>query len=302
MGIAPAGGSMHGDEQLGCSESTKRTQRNHVGRFFRNAGFQPVRAICTVWKPALGGTFKTKPTWPGREVDRLCKTKPTRPNGGIRRLCKTNPTSPNLTRWAMQLARVFGRTYSGGMNLPVTLRRWTAVGLIVGATVLTTSVLLAKPGVVKTKTGHTYYGDVNKADDGTVTVTIRGAEKKGPQEEVDSISDQPGDFPADYNPRRQKLDPKDVAGRIELSHFALDNGEYVMAYAEAQEALQLDPNNAEAKKLLDAIRVEQRADRQRGLRRNQPGGGATTQPGGNTPPGTGAPPSLPPEMTPRTPT
>src|SRR3954452_20822201 len=134
MGIAPTGGSMHGDEQLGSFESTKRTQRNHVGRFSRNTGFQAVRAICTGWKPALGATFKTKPAWPGREVDRLCKTKPTRPNGGIRRLCKTNPTSPSLTRWAMQLAGVFGRMYVGGMNFPVTLRRWAAVGLNVGAT------------------------------------------------------------------------------------------------------------------------------------------------------------------------
>src|SRR4051812_12012090 len=202
----------------------------------------------------------------------------------------------------MQLAPAFGRPYRGGMNLPRNLRPWTAAGLPAGAPGPPPPRPAAKPGVVKTKTGHTYYGDVNKAEDGTVTVTIRGAEKKVPQEEVDSVSDQPGDFAADYNARRQKLDPKDVAGRIELSHFALDNGEDVMAYAEAQEALQLDPNNAEAKKLLDAIRVEQRADRQRGLRRNQPGGGATTQPGGNTPPGTGAPPSLPPEMTPRTPT
>jgi UPF0716 family protein affecting phage T7 exclusion len=61
----------------------------------------------------------------------------------------------------------------GGALFVPALRRWMAVGLIVGATVLTTSVLLAKPGVVKTKTGHTYYGDVNKADDGTVTVWDR---------------------------------------------------------------------------------------------------------------------------------
>ena len=226
----------------------------------------------------------------------------------------------------MHLARVFGRTYSGAMNLHFRRRSGGGLIFVAGVTLVTLlmacSLLLAKPGVVKTKTGRTYYGDVTTAPDGTVVVTIHGVEKRIPQAEIESVSDQPGDFSADFDARKKQLDPKDVAGRIELAKFALDNGEYMLANNTIEEAVKLDPKNAEANSLRDTIRREARADRQRTM-----GGGhgrpATTQSGGGTgagagsgsgsgsgataPPGAGAehpmppPPATPPQTPPQTP-
>jgi hypothetical protein len=82
------------------------------------------------------------------------------------------------------------------------------VALIGTATALTTcSILLATPGIVKTKSGHTYYGEVTRAADGVV-VTIHGSETRVPQADVESVSDQPGNFQQDFEARRKLLDSR----------------------------------------------------------------------------------------------
>jgi hypothetical protein len=179
-------------------------------------------------------------------------------------------------------------------------------------TLFTGSLLLAKPGVVKTKTGRTYYGDVSKADDGTVVVTIRGVEKHIPPAEVENVSEQAGDFRADFDARQKKLDPNDVAGHIELARFALDNGEFVLANQMVEQAVRLDPKNTEAAALRESIRKEAREDRQRVLAggrkpaTTQSGGTAGTGTGAPPPPGAGSehpmPPPPPPATAPETPT
>ena len=157
------------------------------------------------------------------------------------------------------------------MNLPLR-RRWSVVALIGTATALTTcSILLATPGIVKTKSGHTYYGEVTRAADGVV-VTIHGSETRVPQADVESVSDQPGNFQQDFEARRKLLDSKDVSGFIELAKFALDNHEYRLANDAAGQALQAEPTNKDAMQLRETIRREARADRLRGM------GGDTTKP------------------------
>jgi hypothetical protein len=170
----------------------------------------------------------------------------------------------------------------------------TLVGIAI-VLFVSSSMLLAKPGVVKTKSGHTYYGEVTRDPDGTVIVTIRGVETRVPGADVDLVTDQAGDFKQDFENRRRLLDPKDPAGFIELAHFALDNREFLMANEAVEQALKADPTNKDAMALRDTIRQEARADRQRSLGGGRPKASttqSTTPP--STPPGH-EPPTAPPE-------
>jgi hypothetical protein len=136
---------------------------------------------------------------------------------------------------------------------------WRLVGFV-AAVGLSASVLLAKPGVITTKDGRTFEGDVDEHDAETVIVTIHGGQTKFARADVtkieyhDSALDQ-------FNARLAKLEAKDVQGRIDLARWAFDQQQYDLSRQALEQAVAIDPKNKEAQDLLDTVRSQIRLER-----------------------------------------
>jgi hypothetical protein len=139
------------------------------------------------------------------------------------------------------------------------MTRLGVVGLI--CCILTASVALAKPGVVKTKNGQTYEGEVEEKPDGVV-VTIKGIQTRIAQRDVSSVN-YPEDYDKQLAEKRAKLDKTDVKGRIALARDAFNNKRYIPARDILEEALTVDPNNTEANELRDTTMAQIRLERSR---------------------------------------
>jgi hypothetical protein len=126
--------------------------------------------------------------------------------------------------------------------------------------VLTASAALAKQGVVKTKNGQTYEGDVEEKSDGSVVVTIKGIQTKMARSDVSSVS-YPEDYDKQLADKRAKLDKADVKGRIALARDAFNNKRYTECRDILEEALVIDPNNTEANDLRETAMAQIRLER-----------------------------------------
>ncbi len=136
--------------------------------------------------------------------------------------------------------------------------RWRLVAF---ATVgLVTSVLLAKPGVVTMKDGHTYEGDVQEKDAQSVVVTIHGGETHLSRDDISKI-EYHDNVLDEFNDRMAKLDAKDVDGRIRLARWAFDQEQYDLSRQALEQALGIDPKNKEAQDLLETVRSQIRMER-----------------------------------------
>jgi hypothetical protein len=153
----------------------------------------------------------------------------------------------------------------------------TSLGLMLAGA----AVVMAAPGVVRTKSGTTFEGNVTEKAD-AVVVNVRGIDTTIPRAEIESL--EYGTFDEIWNKRFAALDAKDVAGRIQLARQAYDGKHYPLADRALTEAIALEPNNAEANQLLTLVRNQQRL---------QPAPGNDT--GANRPPATpaDAPPTTP---------
>jgi hypothetical protein len=164
---------------------------------------------------------------------------------------------------------------------------------------LAVTVALAKQGVVKTKSGETYEGDVIETADGVVIIS-RGVQTRIPKAEIESITYGGQTVREQYEERHKKLDAKDVAGRIELASWALEQKEFDLAARAVNEARALDPGNEQAKTLWNTILQQERMERQR-----RATGGATPAPATptapSTPDGSAAPPPADPTLPPPSP-
>lgn len=134
--------------------------------------------------------------------------------------------------------------------------------------------LLARQGIVKTKTGTTLEGDVREKPEG-ISVTIRGIETVVPRDEVESVEYVEA-FEKRFRDRLAGLNEKDAAGRIDAARWAFDNREYLLAREALQQALQIDPNSAEATTLMETVRQQMRLEQQKQER----GGANGAAPGG----------------------
>ncbi|HEV7300440.1 MAG TPA: hypothetical protein VGN72_13820 [Tepidisphaeraceae bacterium] len=170
------------------------------------------------------------------------------------------------------------------------------------AMMLAASVLVAKPGVVKTPDGATFQGDVT-TDERSVTITNKsGIETKLDRRNVASIEYLAS--PAEeFQQRMSQLKPDDVEGRIQLARWAYDNRQYAQARDALDAALKIDPNNRDATDLLETVQRQVRLERSTGNNGNAgnpapgagqpaaaPAGGAG---GGNAEPAAEAPPEPP---------
>ena len=165
-------------------------------------------------------------------------------------------------------------------------RHWL-VGLIgVGLLATATSMLPAKPGIVRTKDGTVYRGDVTE-DEKFVTIKDRGIATRidkrnipaGAIQYTASIDDQ-------FNERHAALAPNDIKGRMDLANWATQNERPDLAVTALEEATKIEPTNRDAALALDT------AQRQVELDQRKKGAGAATPP--PPPPGPGAKPGTTP--------
>lgn len=126
------------------------------------------------------------------------------------------------------------------------------------------SVVLARQGMVVTQDGQRYTGDVVEQ---ATTVNIVQPDPKGGKRTVtinkgnikdivyaDQVAEQVKQGVA-------KLDRRDVNGRISLAKFAMDNGAYESARDVLEDALKIEPDNTQAKDLLQSVDAQIRLQR-----------------------------------------
>lgn len=121
---------------------------------------------------------------------------------------------------------------------------------VVGLSVFT-SLVLAKPGVLKTRDGRMLDGDITETVDGLVVTrgTIKVVVAR-----ADVASVRYAESADAFSPRINELKPDDTAGRMALAREAFRAGEYSTARGLAEDVLAKQPNNKQAVDLLDMIR------------------------------------------------
>jgi hypothetical protein len=164
-------------------------------------------------------------------------------------------------------------------------RKWTVgLAVVVAGCLLAVSAALAKPGMVITRDGQAFEGDIDDTSTpGKVIVTDkRGIKTALPRAAVERPfyydSNNPrAEFDAQMAKGRLKpKGPKDVSGQLAAAHWAIDHKQYEMAKEALDEAARNDPANPDVKALQQSVEKQLAAS---------PSG--TTQPGAATRPSTG---------------
>ncbi len=122
------------------------------------------------------------------------------------------------------------------------------------------SAVHAKVGIVKTREGNTYEGDINDTDAKSVTVTMRGIPTTIERGRIISITYPQQNFAQQFAARKARLAPNDAQGRLALAREAFAQREYALARDAVDESLQIDPNNADAVALRDTIQSQMRLE------------------------------------------
>ena len=152
-------------------------------------------------------------------------------------------------------------------------RHWIISGILV---CLSTSVLLAKPGIVKTHDGRTLEGDVTERADGVI-VSIRGISSTIARDNIESVT-YTGTIEEQYKKKLEALPATPTAkDHIDIARWLFDSKSYELARKEADAALRLDANSAEANTLYSTIQSQLR------LEANKSTTGTGTTPAGPTP-------------------
>src|SRR5437667_12768755 len=103
------------------------------------------------------------------------------------------------------------------------MTRYAVLGLLIISLV---TAAFARQGVVKTRNGQTYEGDIEEKTDGVI-VTSRGIQTRVTTNNIASVDYQKQD--PKFQERLDKLDKNDVKGRIKLAREAFDAGQYIFA-------------------------------------------------------------------------
>lgn len=125
---------------------------------------------------------------------------------------------------------------------------------------LLASALLARPGIVITQDNNRFEGDVvENKDKGTVDITPPGEKaitvNRG---NVSSIA-YSDEIDKEVRQKLAKLDRTDVAGRLDLAHYAADHHSYQTAREVLEDARRIDPRNRQVNDLLDSVNQQIRA-------------------------------------------
>jgi hypothetical protein len=156
----------------------------------------------------------------------------------------------------------------------ICLSRLLVSGSVALLVLLSASALLARPGILKTKSGQTYDGDI-KDDGDTYTVTVDKIDSQISKTDVSSVS-YTGSISDEFNQRMAKLDPKDAEGRVKVARFAFDAGQYDLAIQALSSAVQIDPDNADALDMLKTVQAQRALEDSRAT--------VAAQPAANPPP------------------
>ena len=113
----------------------------------------------------------------------------------------------------------------------------------------------AAEGVVYGTDGRTFTGDVTESGD-EVQVVKGGISTTLPRSQVRSV--EYGTFAERFDRTLEQLAADDEKGRVALGRQALDERDYDRAEAALQQALSIDPNDAEAQSLLATVRTQRR--------------------------------------------
>ena len=147
-------------------------------------------------------------------------------------------------------------------------RTWMLGGL---ACLLCAAVVFARPGRVTTKQGKTFEGDVTERGQSVEVRMADGKTVRLNKANVEvaydaSIEDQ-------FNERMSKLKDNDSAGRLELARWAFDQGEYSLALDALDAAIDIDPNNEEARAYRRNVQKHQEMLRRSGKGKAKGNGG-----------------------------
>jgi hypothetical protein len=142
------------------------------------------------------------------------------------------------------------------------------------------SMLLARQGTIKTTDGRFLQGDIdeNSPDGQTVSITLHGVTAAIPRESIVSIN-YSQNMSEEFHRRLGDLRPDDIAGRLALSRWELQAGQYDLAREAALDAQKIDPHNPDAAILLDTITGKQALD----ARQAESSAAPTTEPAANPP-------------------
>lgn len=142
-------------------------------------------------------------------------------------------------------------------------RPWIAMALaLLFVLIQWSAAAQAREGIVKTRDGRTIQGDVTQADNGDVSINVRGVVMNLARADIESV-EYPESFDTQYQQRLDALKANDAAGRLELARWAFDNQQYERAREAAQAAIDIDPNSADAVTMLETIRVQMRLEQNR---------------------------------------
>jgi hypothetical protein len=126
---------------------------------------------------------------------------------------------------------------------------------------LCTTALLARPGILKTKSGETYNGEI-KDDGDSYTVTVDKVDSQIPKSDVASVAYNDS-VDQEFSQRMASLGPKDAEGRVKVARFAFDNGRNDLAIQALSVAMQIDPENADAASMLKTVQAQQGMEQNR---------------------------------------
>lgn len=130
---------------------------------------------------------------------------------------------------------------------------WRLLLVALVATVITTSVLLARTAVVTMKNGTRVEGEVVEETPEAVVIEAHGVRTVIQRTDMESMETRES-FDKEFADRRAKLAEGDVTGRLELARWCFDQHQYPEAREIADEAAKLDPNSTDAVAMQDLIR------------------------------------------------
>jgi hypothetical protein len=144
------------------------------------------------------------------------------------------------------------------------LRSWMLGGL---CGLLVASASYAKLGVVKTRDGQTFEGEITESPD-QVIIERKGIRTTLERESIRTISYSES-IEQEYQKRLAKLSAYDVRGRIELAQWVFQNKAYALALDVLTETQKLQPRNQEVADMIRTVDRQMYLD-QREARKHTP--------------------------------
>jgi hypothetical protein len=142
------------------------------------------------------------------------------------------------------------------------LRNWMLGGLL---GLLLASVCSAQPGIVKTRDGQTFEGEITETGD-QVIVERKGIKVTVNKSDIRSIS-YSNSVEQEYQRRLAKLTAYDVRGRLELAQWVFQNKAYALALEVLGEAQRIQPRNEDVAQMMVTVErqiyLERREERKR---------------------------------------